>query len=792
MVAICKRALRACFRTPVGGIFTAALLLVSGALAFIYNFSGGLSRLEYVLLGAQYALIVLIPFLVLAARVNEMRGREDLLLRTLPLSRSAVVWGRYLAHVAVLALPCAVLALYPLIYSLYGKINYAGAYAALASFFLLGCLLVAVCRFIVTVCRRLWLAALICVAAVLLLYFLPDLAYLIPDAPVASLIALAVASAALAGGVWARTRHPLLAAIVAAALILPTAVWYVLSPESFEGLATSVLVYLSPFMHFQQVAAYNFFDLSGVVALVSMTALFVVLTVWATPRVPRPFVRRPIRLTPTVRHAAAVGLASVLLLAAVNVGVWNLPAKYSLFDTSGLGITELTDESRRFVREIDEDVTIYWVCADGVIDNTQSLLLTRYAEENDRLRVTILDPVADADVVARYVDGEATNNSLIIASDRRAKVLERVELYYYTNSQLDPDETYRFTFSELSYYVSYYISLYGQEVESILGNATRSYFNGEAVLTSALDYVTADTVPQGYILTGHGANTPSETLLALWENAEITPAELDLREADAVPDNVSCLILFAPTEDLTEREDALIRDYLAQGGSFLLVTSPACVTRCPRAMALGAEFGMAAERGTVADASAGGHYGDSFYYISPTLNNQHGITYSLSAGGFGACMPNAHAITATQASDATVTPLMTTSESGQLMVEGIGAGTRGTLCLAATSARTVRTDGGQKTATAMFTWFGSADAFTDAVNIASKEGNYNYLTTAILWMSQPFESRFSTLPADCIDVPYLSLTSEGVALLWGVILAGVLPAAALTCGLVVWSRRRKR
>jgi len=790
MIAICKRALRACFRTPVGGIFTAALLLVSGALAFKYNFSGGLSRLEYVLLGAQYALLPLIPFLVIATRATERRGREDRLLQTLPVSRSAVVVGRYLAHVAVFALPCAVLALYPLIYSLYGTINYAGAYAALASFFLLGCLLIAVCRFIVTVCRRMWLAALVCVAAVLLLYFLSDLSYLIPAAPVASLIALAVASAAIAGGVWARTRHSLLAAVTAAALILPPAVWYVLSPESFEGLVTSVLVYLSPFMHFTQTAGYNFFDLSGVVAFISMTALFVALTVWATPRVPTPAVRRRLTLTPAAVRAAAIGLAVVILSAAVNLGVWNLPAKYSLFDTSGLGITELTEESRRFVREIDEDVTIYWICADGEIDNSQSLLLTRYAEENDRLRVTILDPVADADVVARYVDGEAANNSLIIASGRRTKVLERMELYYYTNSELDPGETYRFTFSELSYYVSYYMSMYGQEVESILGNATRSYFNGEAALTSALDYVTADAVPQGYILAGHGANAPSEVLRALWEDADVTPAELDLRAEDAVPDNASCLILFAPTEDITEREDALIRAYLAQGGSFLLVTSPACVTGCPRAMALGAEFGMAAERGTVADASAGGHYGDSFYYISPTVNGEHGITYSLSAGGFGACMPNAHAITAVQASGVTVTPLMTTSESGQRMVEGIGAGTRGTLCLAATSARTVQTAGGQKTA--MFTWFGSADAFTDAVNTASKEGNYNYLTTAILWMSKPFESRFATLPADCIDVPYLSLTSEGVALLWGVILVCILPAAVLTCGLVVWSRRRKR
>ena len=152
-------------------------------------------------------------------------------------------------------------------------------------------------------------------------------------------------------------------------------------------------------------------------------------------------------------------------------------------------------------------------------------------------------------------------------------------------------------------------------------------------------------------------------------------------------------------------------------------------------------------------------------------------------------MPNAHAITATRANDATVTPLMTTSESGQLMVEGIGAGTKKALCLAATAARTVEVDGGEKTA--MFTWFGSADAFTDAVNTTSKAGNYNYLTMSLLWMSKPFESRFSTLPADCIDASYLTIANEGVALLWGVLLAGVIPVALLAGGVVAWSRRRK-
>lgn len=789
MMTICKRELRACFHTPVGGIFTAFLLLIGGILAYLYSFDAGYARMEYVLLGAQYALIVAIPFLVIARRSAERRGGDDLLLRTLPVSPAAVTWGRYLAHVAVLALPCAVFAVYPVIYSLYGDVNYVGAYTSLAVFFLLGCLLIALCRLIATLCRRAWLAALISVATILLLYFLPTIADLIPASPAVSKGILCALTGGVAGGIAARTRRPVVAGVVAAVLFVPLTVWQILSPESFEGLFGSILIYFSPFMHFQQAAAYNFFDLSAVVMLISTSVVLVLLTLWVTIRPKDTLPRRPLFLTPAIRRAAVLGLSTVVLMGAVNIGAWNLPAKYSFFDTSGLGITDLTEDSRGFLRGMDEDVTLYWVCADGVTDNSQSLLLTRYAEESEHLSISILDPTTDADVLARYTDETLPNYSFIVAGERRERIVKATDLYYYTNSLLDEAGTYRFTYAEMSYYVSYYISLYGQAVEAELAAATKSYFNGEAVLTSAMDYVTADTVPQGYILTGHGAVKPSEALMAQWGVGDVIPTELDLGAADAVPADANCLILFAPTEDITEHEAALIEDYMDRGGSFLLVTSPACVTRCPRAMALGERFGLTARRGTVADPSASGHYGDSYYYISPTVSSQHGITYSLSAAGYAACLPNAHAILVGKTDGVTSTALMTTSSSGQLMVNGLGAGAKEILTLAVTSSKTVQVDGDQKTA--MFTWFGSADAFTDAVNTTSKEGNYNYLTMAILWMSQPFSSRYATIPADCIDTSYLTVANEGVALLWGVMLALVLPGAVLTGSIAVW-RRRKR
>ena len=61
------------------------------------------------------------------------------LLLTAPVSVWDIVFGKYLALVAVFAIPVVIMCVYPLIMSKFGTISYASAYTGILGFFLLGC-----------------------------------------------------------------------------------------------------------------------------------------------------------------------------------------------------------------------------------------------------------------------------------------------------------------------------------------------------------------------------------------------------------------------------------------------------------------------------------------------------------------------------------------------------------------------------------------------------------------------------------------------------------------------------
>ena len=93
----------------------------------------------------------------------------------------------------------------------------------------------------------------------------------------------------------------------------------------------------------------------------------------------------------TYTFITGVILLALLIVANLLVGV--LPAKITQFDTSGLGLTEISDETEKFVSGMDEDVTVYWLCEGGVEDQQLRLLLSRYEEAGKHITVKIVDPL---------------------------------------------------------------------------------------------------------------------------------------------------------------------------------------------------------------------------------------------------------------------------------------------------------------------------------------------------------------------------------------------------------------
>ena len=284
MTAVYKRELRAYMSNVYGWLFMAVLLLFVGFLVFLENLMAGQPSIEYALLGGEYVLPLLIPVLCMRSMAEDRRNKTDMFYLSLPMKTSAVVLGKYFALLTVFALPCGVIATYPLVLGAFGNVNFLGAYASLLFFFLLGAALIAVCQFLSALTDNLVVAAVLGVIGSLVLFALPILGYVLPEAAVVSFAGLLVLYALAAGITYLATRNSVLTVIVAALLIIPTSVAYLLIPELFAGLLPALLVFFGPFSHFENAAAVGIFSISSLVLLLSYALFFVVLTVRAADK----------------------------------------------------------------------------------------------------------------------------------------------------------------------------------------------------------------------------------------------------------------------------------------------------------------------------------------------------------------------------------------------------------------------------------------------------------------------------------------------------------------------------
>ena len=520
------------------------------------------------------------------------------------------------------------------------------------------------------------------------------------------------------------------------------------------------------------------------------------------------------RMKRSVKIGTYSFVMGVLLLAAlivVNLLAGALPAKLTQFDTSGRGLTEISDETGKFVSGMTEDVTVYWLCEDGIVDEQFRLLLSRYEEAGKHITVKVVDPLAEPTFTSKYSASAISDYSIIVESARRFTVLDFTDLYYYTNTafaaayQLFPQylpaditgpmsaAAIQSAISQYGSMVAYMLSTQGVNVDDVSLYTTVHSFCAEAKLTSALDYVTREYIPHGYILTGFGDTAPSKDLNGLLDSMGLDIQTLDLSASGGIPVDAGCLMLFSPTRDLTPHEASLISAYLNGGGSLMLNTSPEVAESCPNLQSVVSAFGLSAQKGLVQEGDTSFISG-SQYTLVPTVSTQHPAAAYVTSGGFKPQLPNCHAISVAETlpTGVSVTPLFTTSDKAVLVSLDKTANLTeaGKLQVAVAATKNVTAaDGTAKTAS--LTWFASANAFTDTVAGANSGGNYYFYAAAMSLMSESFVSAYDDLTPISLQTEYLKVEAGA-----GWILAGVtvvlIPAALLTTGIVIWVKRKRR
>lgn len=278
MTAIFKREFKSNFTNMTGYVLCTFILLFAGIFTMVLNLSGGYPNFEYVPNNMCFIFIIVMPILTMRVFAEERRQHTDQLLYSLPISMTRIVLGKYFALIATLAIPIAIITLYPLGLSLIGTIYLKLGLTTLLAFFLLGAALAAIGMFISSLTENMVVAAGICFVVMLLNFYISTLASYLPTGSFASLLAFAAVVLIIGLIMWLMTKNSVASLIFTFAAEGVLMICYVIWKSSFESLFPTIVRQLSVFDRFSTFVS-GVFDVTGIIYFLSVIAIFVFLTV---------------------------------------------------------------------------------------------------------------------------------------------------------------------------------------------------------------------------------------------------------------------------------------------------------------------------------------------------------------------------------------------------------------------------------------------------------------------------------------------------------------------------------
>ena len=460
-----------------------------------------------------------------------------------------------------------------------------------------------------------------------------------------------------------------------------------------------------------------------------------------------------------------IACAVVLVIAVlVNLLAGAIPADRTQFDLTSSGLFSVSKDSREFLKDLDEDVDIYWLCQAGTEDETIRQLLDSYVSLSKHLSLTKIDPDANPTFAVQYTSEQIGNNSLIVSGEKRSRYIS-------------PDEIY------VTDYSSYYM--------------TGSYevsFDGEGQLSSAIDYCISDDLPKLYLLTGHGEKELSEDFALSVDRQNVQCETLSLLTLSEVPEDADAILIYAPASDLSDRELELLMDYLDRAGDVILIHGVLNAGHLANFEALGARFGVSMEDGIVIEGSQTHCAFGEPYYLLPDIDS-HAMTGDLRSSGYAVVLPMSAGLTVEENEEdgIEVSRLLGSSADSYVKSAGLNITTYdredgdkdGPFALAVCAREDLGT-----TTPARLVWVSCIELLSDDANSLVSGGNQRFFLSILANVCEEKGSSV-VVPTKSLSLDRLTMnTAQEIAMV--VLTVVLLPLAYLCIGILVRVRRKRR
>ena len=492
-------------------------------------------------------------------------------------------------------------------------------------------------------------------------------------------------------------------------------------------------------------------DVTGIVYYVSGTVLFLFLTCQLVQKHRWSVSAKKIRRGVFNSSFVVIGLAIVV---AVNVFANELPEKAKSVDLTSQNLYTLTDDSVNLVKDLKQDVTLYVLSSEKSADDTVARTLSNYEDASSHIKVEYIDPAVSPNFYASYTDTAPSDGSIIVVSGNTSKVVSSSDLYQY----------------DIDY------STYTQ---------TKSAYDGEGQLTSAISYVTSEDLPKVYTITGHGETALDDTFKSALEKMNISVEDLTLLQEEAIPEDAAAVIINGPTSDFSADDATKISTYLAGGGKLIVTTAYNKTEDTPNFDGILSAYDIQVTNGLVMDSDSSHYYQYPFYLLPDVASATQ--TSKVSNYVF---MPYAQALTNAGVHTDTITwtDLLTTSDNAYVKTDISNITTfekesgdqSGKFTLAANV--TDSESGADITVVASVLAFSNdADSIVSGQNLALFKG-----------IASTFASSDSAVSIDAKPYTYTTLSvNQSVAIMSETLLVMVLPVALIVIGIVIWYRRRR-
>ena len=730
MTAIYKKELRSYFTSMTGYICMAFMLVVIGIYFAVINLSSGYPYFGYTLSCVIVLFLLMTPVLTMRILAEEKNRKTDQLLLTAPVSLWKIVIGKYLAMVTVFGLALLITCFYPLILSRFGTVSLPMAYTAILGYFLYGAACIAIGLFISSVTESQVIAALLTFFVLLVFYITGVITNALPSTAVASFV------------IWIFVI--LFAAWLAIIADAVNVIIFFVKSEWMAGSVAKVLGAFNMTSFFSNFGS-GVFDITGIVYYLSIIGFCIFLTIQSIQR----------------KRWGGDALMTAVVLAIVvviNLVVGQIPVKYTQFDLTDNQLYTITDQTKTFVKGLDSDVDVYLVAQSGQEDEQIQKVLERYESLSSHIKVHTKDPVVNPSFTKQYTDSSLSDNSLIVVCGDKYKVINYSDIYQ----------------SEFNY------STYSSQTTG---------FDAEGQLTSAIDYVTSDTLPKLYTLTGHDEASLSDTLTSQIEKENIDIEELNLVTSESVPDDADCLMINGPQKDITADEKDRILSYMEKGGHVLIFTDYT-ETDMPNLAELLNNYGLSTSAGLIFEGNSQYYYPGYPSYLIPRIQSADAVGSMTSKDLV--LMPYAQNINISDDVRSTVTTealLQTSSKSyiktdlkNLTTTEKASGDEEGTFTVGAAV-----TENYNDVETKLV-YFSSSAILDENMNQAVSGGNYELISNVMSWMIDKEES--ISIPTKSLSTTYLTVTAADAGF-WGAVVI-LIPAALVIGGGVVWFRRRRK